>query len=61
MKRIKGEKCRLSDLKIGQLCKILSVEIKNTDLKRHLLEMGLVPDTLVRIKKIAPMRKPYSN
>lgn len=61
MKRVKGEKCRLSDLKIGQLCKILRVEITENDLKRHLLEMGLVPDTLVKIKKIAPMRKSNSN
>ena len=56
MKRIKGEKCRMSDLKIGQSCKILSVEIRKKQLKLHLLELGLVPETKIKIKKIAPLR-----
>ena len=61
MRRIKGEKCRLSDLKIGQQCKILSNEISQKQLRLHLLEMGLIPETVVKIKKIAPFRNTYSN
>ena len=61
MRRINGEKCRLSDLKIGQQCKILSNEIKPKQLRLHLLEMGLIPETIVQIKKIAPFRNSSSN
>ena len=61
MKRIKGEKCRLSDLKIGQIGKILAVNIRNIQLRLHVLEMGLIPGTIVKIKKTAPLRKSYSN
>lgn len=57
MKRIKGEKCRLSDLKIGQLCKILSLEMKNIELKIHLLEMGIIPGTITKMKKKSPFRR----
>lgn len=58
MKRIKGEKCNLFDLKIGQSAKILDVNIKENDLKIHLLEMGLTPDTKVIIRKIPPFGEP---
>lgn len=58
MKRIKGEKCKLSDLKVGQNCKILELNIENNDLKRHLLEMGLLKNTIIEIKKSAPFGDP---
>ncbi len=58
MKRVKGEICRLSDLKVGQLGKVISIQIPAGDLKRHLLEMGLIQDTVVKVKKIAPLGEP---
>lgn len=59
MKRIKGEKCFLSDLKVGQQAKVLDILINETDLKIHLLEMGIVKDTVVKIKKVAPLGEPF--
>lgn len=56
MKRVKGEKCRLSDLRIGEQCKILSNEIRPKQVRLRLLEMGLIPETKIKIKKIAPLR-----
>lgn len=58
MKRIKGEKCKLSDLKVGQNAKIIEINIEDFELKRHLLEMGLTQNTLVNIKKVAPFGEP---
>lgn len=58
MKRIKGEICRLSDLKVGQSAKILCINISNQELRIHLLEMGLIPSTKVIIKKVTPLRDP---
>ena len=55
MKRIKGEKCTLSDLKVGQSGKVLELNMDDVDLKRHLLEMGLITNTIVKIKKAAPL------
>ena len=58
MKRVKGEKCNLSDLKVGQLCKVLEVNIEEIELKKHILEMGLTRNTIVRVKKISPFGEP---
>ena len=58
MKRTKGEKCNLFDLKIGQSAKILEINIKETELKIHLLEMGLAPGTKITIKKQSPFGEP---
>lgn len=57
MKKV-GEKCMLSDLKVGQKAKILRLKETNKAIKRHLLDMGLVKDTKIIIKKIAPMGDP---
>ena len=57
MKRVKGEICNLADLKVGQHGKIIAVNIKG-ELKIHLLEMGLIKNTEVRVKKIAPLGEP---
>lgn len=48
----------LADLRVGQLCKIIDININNQELKRHLLEMGLVTNTVVKVKKIAPFGEP---
>ena len=57
MKRI-GEKCVLSDLKVGQTAKVLKLNETNKAIRRHLLDMGVTVDTIVSIKKIAPMGDP---
>lgn len=53
-----GETCSLAELKIGQTAVVKSINIKNKDVKRHLLDMGLTKGTRVIIKKIAPMGDP---
>lgn len=53
-----GEKCTLADLKVGQEAKVISLNEKNPAIKRHLLDMGIVRNTIVKIKKIAPMGDP---
>lgn len=58
MKRISGEVCSLVDIKVNQKCKILEINIENKEIKRHLLEMGLVKGTIVKIKKVAPLGEP---
>lgn len=57
MKKV-GEKCVLSDLKVGQVAKILKLNETNKAIRRHLLDMGMTRDTIVAIKKIAPMGDP---
>lgn len=57
MKKV-GDKCVLSDLKVGQTAKILKLNETNKEIKRHLLDMGIIRDTEVTIKKIAPMGDP---
>ncbi len=57
MKKI-GEKCVLSDLKVGQKCIILKLNEDNKEIRRHLLDMGVTKDTIVTIKKVAPMGDP---
>ncbi len=57
MKKI-GEKCRLSDLVVGQKAKVLKINETNKIIRRHLLDMGVTRDTEVTIKKIAPMGDP---
>lgn len=53
-----GENCKLSDLKIGQSAIVKSLNISNKQVKRHLLDMGIVRGTEVKIKKKAPMGDP---
>jgi len=57
MKKV-GERCALSDLKVGQIAKILKLNETNKAIRRHLLDMGMTRDTVVTIKKIAPMGDP---
>ena len=51
---------KLSELKRNQIGKIISVSHPNLKLRYRLLEMGLVKDTLVKIKKISPLGDPVS-
>ena len=57
MKKV-GDKCVLSDLKVGQTAKILKLNEPNKAIRRHLLDMGVTRDTEVTVKKIAPMGDP---
>ena len=57
MKKV-GEKCVLSDLKVGQTAKVLKLNETNKAIRRHLLDMGIIKGTEVTIKKIAPMGDP---
>ena len=57
MKRV-GEKCVLSDLVVGQKAKVLKLNENNKVIKRHLLDMGITRNTIVTVKKIAPMGDP---
>ena len=53
-----GDHGHLSDLRKGQVAKVLDFHNDNAALKRHLLDMGLTKGTELSIKKIAPMGDP---
>ena len=53
-----GEKCLLSDLKVGQTAIVLKLNETNKQIRRHLLDMGVTRNTKVTVKKIAPMGDP---
>ena len=53
-----GEKCLLSELRVGQKAKVLKINETNKAIRRHLLDMGVTRYTEVKIKKIAPMGDP---
>ena len=57
MKKV-GEKCVLSDLVVGQKAKVLKLNENNKVIRRHLLDMGITRNTIVTVKKIAPMGDP---
>ena len=48
----------LSELKPGEVAKVLKLEIEDKKLKRHLLDMGLTRGVKVQIKKSSPMGDP---
>lgn len=47
----------LKDLKPGQKGRISNIGGEGA-LRRHLLDMGLTPDTMVEVRKVAPMGDP---
>mgnify|MGYP004497342909 CR=1 FL=1 len=47
----------LNELKVGESAKITYVGGKG-NLRNHLLDMGLIPRTVVKIIKVAPMGDP---
>lgn len=51
---------KLSNLRINKKAKVVSINILNQSVKRHILEMGLVRGTIIRVCKIAPMGDPIS-
>ena len=48
----------LSELKVGQKAKVLKLNIKDKQIKRHLLDMGITRGVVIKVKKIAPMGDP---
>ena len=48
---------RLDELAVGKQGKILAVNGEGA-LRRHLLDMGLTPRTMVLVRKVAPMGDP---
>ena len=54
----KGEKCSLSELKVGQKAKVLKLNEENKAIRRHLLDMGITRGVEITIKKVAPMGDP---
>lgn len=54
----KGQVCNLSELKIMQQAIVTNINIKNKNVKRHLLDMGITKGVKIKIKKIAPMGDP---
>ena len=57
MKRT-GEKCKLSELEVGQKAKVLKLNEENKAIRRHLLDMGITRGVEITIKKVAPMGDP---
>ena len=52
------DKVNLSNLKIGQTGIVLGINIKEKEIRRHLLDMGITRGTKIKIKKIAPFGDP---
>ena len=48
----------LSNLNVGQKAKIVKLNVPNKEIRRHLLDMGLIRGTKVEIRKKAPMGDP---
>jgi len=57
MKKV-GDKCNLSELKIGQKAVVKKLNFENKEIRRHLLDMGVTRGVNVKVKKIAPMGEP---
>lgn len=53
-----GERCNLSELKVGQRAKVLKLYENNKPLRRHLLDMGITRGVEITIKKVAPLGDP---
>ena len=51
---------KLSELKIGEKGKVISINNVEPSLKRRMLDMGITKNVLVTIKKIAPLSDPIS-
>ena len=54
----RGERCNISDLKVGQKSIVLKLNEENKVIIRHLLDMGITRGVEIEIKKIAPMGDP---
>ena len=48
----------LSDLRKGQIARVLNVDNKDIILRRRLLDMGITKGVILEIKKVAPLGDP---
>ena len=55
---IVGEQAHLSDLKKGQVGKVIGLHNENKALRRRLLDMGITNGVEVKVKKFAPLGDP---
>lgn len=53
-----GDHTHLSNLRIGQKGKVLSLLVEDRSLRRKLLDMGITEGVQIKIKKIAPLGDP---
>ena len=53
-----GDYGHLSDLKRGQVAKVLDFHNDNAALKRHLLDMGITRGVAIYVRKVAPLGDP---
>ena len=53
-----GEIVNLSELKIGNIAKIVQIDLKNQLVRKRLFELGITSGTIVEIKKFAPLGDP---
>ena len=49
---------KLSELKMGEKCKVVSIDNGNSLLKRRLLDMGITKNVEITINKVAPFGDP---
>lgn len=54
----KGKEYHLSDLKLGEKARVISLHNDNLALRRRLLDMGITKGVEVLVKKIAPLGDP---
>ena len=52
------KRCSLDKLKLNERGKVISLNINDKKMKRHLLDMGITRGVEVKIKKIAPIGDP---
>lgn len=50
----------LDKLRLNKNARIISINVPNKNVKRHLLEMGLTRGTKIKLKNIAPLGDPIS-
>lgn len=47
----------LNDVKIGSTAKVIKILCEGS-LKRHLIDIGITPGVIIKIKKVAPLGDP---
>ncbi len=50
----------LAELKVGDVAKVIKLNINNKKTRRHLLDMGLTRGVVVKVKRVAPTLDPVN-
>jgi len=58
MNNEKNKITNLAELKVGEIARVVKLNIQDKRIKRHLLDMGITRGVEIKIKKIAPMGDP---